>query len=99
VPGPAVRADRHPLGLRHGGQADGQAVRSITSPADSGADAASVGENPDLAADTGKKGPTAYFGNLGQNQVRRVDQFVNSINADDPQPTLYFLHVLLPHTP
>ncbi|HET6814166.1 MAG TPA: sulfatase-like hydrolase/transferase, partial [Actinomycetota bacterium] len=73
--------------------------RSITSPADSGADAASVGENPDLAADTGKKGPTAYFGNLGQNQLRRVDQFVNSINADDPQPTLYVLHVLLPHTP
>jgi hypothetical protein len=73
--------------------------RTITSPADSGADAASVGENPDLAADTGKKGPTAYFGNLGQNQVRRVDQFVNSIDADDPQPTLYFLHVLLPHTP
>ncbi|MFL6294343.1 MAG: sulfatase-like hydrolase/transferase [Actinomycetes bacterium] len=73
--------------------------RTITSPADSGADAASVGENPDLAADTGKKGPTAYFGNLGQNQLRRVDQFVNSINADDPQPTLYFLHVLLPHTP
>jgi hypothetical protein len=73
--------------------------RSITSPADAGADAASVGENPDLGADTGKKGPTAYFGNLGQNQLRRVDQFVDSIHADDPQPTLYFLHLLLPHAP
>ena len=73
--------------------------RSIVSAEDAGADAASVGENPDLAADAGKKGPTAYFGNLGQNQLRRVDQFVDSINADDPQPTLYFLHVLLPHTP
>jgi Sulfatase len=73
--------------------------RAITSPVDSGADAASVGENPDLAADNAKKGPTAYFGNLGQDQMRRVDQFVGSINADDPQPTLYFLHVLLPHTP
>ena len=73
--------------------------RTITSPQDAAADAASVGENPDLAGDDTKKGPTAYFGNLAQDQVRRVDQFVSSINAEDRQPTLYFLHVLLPHSP
>jgi hypothetical protein len=73
--------------------------RTITSPHDTAADAASVGENPDLAGADTKKGPTAYFGNLAQDQVRRVDRFVDSINAEDPQPTLYFLHVLLPHTP
>jgi arylsulfatase A-like enzyme len=32
-------------------------------------------------------------------ELRRVDQFVDSIDAGDPQPTLYFLHLLLPHTP
>ena len=73
--------------------------RTITSPQDTAADAASVGENPDLGGDDTKKGPTAYFGNLAQDQVRRVDKFVGSINAEDPQPTLYFLHVLLPHSP
>jgi Sulfatase len=73
--------------------------RTITSPQDAAPDAASVGENPDLGGDATKKGPTAYFGNLAQDQVRRVDRFISSINAEDPQPTLYFLHVLLPHAP
>jgi Sulfatase len=73
--------------------------RTIASPVDAAADAASVGEDPDLAADPGTKGPTAYFGNLARDQLRRVDQFVDSIDANDPQPTLYFLHLLLPHTP
>jgi hypothetical protein len=40
-----------------------------------------------------------YFGNLKHDQVRRVDSFVRSINAADRQPTLYFLHLLLPHAP
>jgi hypothetical protein len=46
-----------------------------------------------------KQGPTAYFGNLKQSQLARVDDFLRSINASDPQPTLYFLHLLLPHAP
>jgi hypothetical protein len=46
-----------------------------------------------------KQGPTAYFGNLRQSQLARVDDFLRSINASDPQPTLYFLHLLLPHAP
>jgi sulfatase-like protein len=80
-------------------RATAELYRTITSPRDSAADAASVGEDPDLGGDDTRKGPTAYFGNLAQNQVRRVDRFIDSINAEDPQPTLYFLHVLLPHTP
>ena len=44
-------------------------------------------------------GPTAYFGNLKYDQPHRVDTFVRSINSSDPQPTMYFLHLLLPHTP
>ena len=71
--------------------------RNIISPVDVAADAASVGQDPTLKPTD--KGPTAYFGNLKFDQVRRVDQFASSINAGDPQPSLYFLHLLLPHTP
>jgi hypothetical protein len=74
--------------------------RTITSPQDTAVDPASVGEDPTLNQDTpGSAGPMAYFGNLRLDQLNRVDRFVNSINAGDPQPTLYFLHVLLPHAP
>jgi Sulfatase len=44
-------------------------------------------------------GPTAYFGNLKYDQPHRVNTFVRSISSSDRQPTLYFLHLLLPHTP
>jgi hypothetical protein len=52
----------------------------------------------DPAATVGE-GPTAYFGNLRYDQPHRVDTFVQSISSSDRQPTLYFLHLLLPHTP
>jgi hypothetical protein len=52
-----------------------------------------------IATAARKKGPTAYFGSLRYDQVQRADAFVRSINAGDPQPTLYFLHLLLPHAP
>jgi hypothetical protein len=74
--------------------------RTITSPQDTAVDPASVGEDPTLNQDTASSaGPTAYFANIKLDQVNRVDRFVRSINAEDPQPTLYFLHVLLPHAP
>jgi Sulfatase len=73
--------------------------RNITSPADTAVDPASVGEDPNLDQDTTAAGPKAYFGNIKQDQVNRVERFVGSINASDPQPTLYFLHLLLPHSP
>jgi hypothetical protein len=68
--------------------------RNIASPVEVPVDPASVGTDTDA-----KKGPMAYFGNLKLDQVRRVDSFVRSINAADQQPTLYFLHLLLPHAP
>jgi hypothetical protein len=74
--------------------------RTITSPQDTAVDPATVGEDPTLNQDTANSaGPKAYFGNIKQDQVNRVDRFVDSIKAGDPQPTLYFLHVLLPHQP
>jgi hypothetical protein len=74
--------------------------RTITSPQDTAVDPATVGEDPTLNQDTANSaGPKAYFGNIKQDQVNRVDRFVRSINRSDPQPTLYFLHVLLPHSP
>jgi hypothetical protein len=68
--------------------------RNIASPVEVPVDPASIGTDADA-----KKGPMAYFGNLKLDQVRRVDSFVRSINAADRQPTLYFLHLLLPHAP
>jgi len=71
---------------------------NIASPVDVPVDPATFGENPGTAT-SAPRGATALFGNLAQNQVRRVDRFVSSIKAGDKQPTLYFLHVLLPHAP
>jgi hypothetical protein len=58
-----------------------------------------VGDPPAGPTAQQKPGPTAYFDSLKQDQVARVDDFLSSIRADDPQPTLYFLHLLLPHAP
>jgi hypothetical protein len=65
--------------------------KSIVWPVDPAVDPAATVADED--------GPTAYFGNLKYDQTRRVDTFVRSINSSDRQPTLYFLHLLLPHTP
>jgi Sulfatase len=69
--------------------------REIASPVDAPVDPTTLGESP--TATPG--GATSLFGNLSQNQVKRVDKFVSSIHASDPRPTLYFLHVLMPHAP
>ena len=73
--------------------------KDIVWPADIPVDPAAGGDNPLLTADARKKGPTVLFRNLKQDQLARVDRFVSSISAADRQPTLYFLHVLLPHAP
>jgi hypothetical protein len=74
--------------------------RTILTPHDTAVDPATVGEDPTLDQDTANSaGPKAYMGNIKLDQVNRVDRFVDSIKAGDPQPTLYFLHVLLPHAP
>jgi Sulfatase len=71
----------------------------IASPVDVPADPASVGQDVTVTEDAKDKGPTAYFGNLKHDQTRRADTFMRSISARDRQPTLYFLHLLLPHSP
>jgi Sulfatase len=72
--------------------------RDIVWPADKPVDPATVGgATPSATGAT--QGAAALFGNLGQNQPRRFERFIDSINSSDRQPTLYFLHVLLPHAP
>jgi hypothetical protein len=65
--------------------------KGIVWPVETPTDPAATAVDPD--------GPTAYFGNLKYDQPRRVDTFVRSIGSSDLQPSLYFLHLLLPHTP
>jgi hypothetical protein len=72
--------------------------KDIASPQDAPADPAFLDDGGDVASTAGQ-GPTALFTNLGGNQVARADSFARSINAGDRQPTLYFLHLLLPHSP
>src|SRR6266540_2657827 len=72
--------------------------RDIASPVEAQVDPTALGESP-AATNATPGGATSLFGNLSQNQIRRTDKFVNSIHAGDPQPTLYFLHVLMPHAP
>jgi hypothetical protein len=44
--------------------------------------------------------PTFQFGKVGHtNEPGRWNEFLDSIQVSDPQPTLYFLHVLMPHAP
>jgi hypothetical protein len=69
--------------------------KDIASPIDAPADPALQGDTTEAAG----KGPMALFANLGGDQVARAATFARSINAGDPQPTLYFLHLLLPHSP
>src|SRR6266511_2015854 len=72
--------------------------RDIASPVEAQVDPTALGESP-AATNATPGGATSLFGNLSQNQIRRTEKFVNSIHAGDPQPTLYFLHVLMPHAP
>jgi len=74
-----------------------QLYRNIASPVDVPQDPASIGERPSQT--TGSQGATALFGNLGKDQAQRVDRFVAGIGASGSRPSLYFLHVLMPHAP
>src|SRR5918993_925910 len=74
-----------------------QLYRNIASPVDVPQDPASIGERPSQT--TGSQGATALFGNLGKDQAQRVDRFVAGVGASGSPPTLYFLHVLMPHAP
>jgi hypothetical protein len=63
----------------------------LVSPFDNDVDAAASGQYPaSLSPQGGAPGP---------DQVDRWARFLGSIQRGDPQPTLYFEHVLLPHGP
>src|SRR6266545_2941908 len=71
---------------------------NIASPVDVPVDVSSIGGGPGAAASS-PKGAMALFGNLNQDQPKRFERFLSSISASDPQPAMYCLHVLLPHSP
>ncbi len=75
----------------------------IASPYDVQADPGTFGEDTSSgnqsAAVTGVS-PTFGLKGIGHtNEPGRWTEFLDSIKASDPQQTLYFLHVLMPHTP
>jgi len=88
--------------------------KSIVSPYDTPVNPASFADTQTAAAEAGGKGskgrkkldtkdPAALFKNnitnAELNAPSRFTDFLDSIKAGDPQPSLYFLHILLPHTP
>jgi hypothetical protein len=84
--------------------------KDIASPYEVAADPASFAdtETSEAAASPDRNGadrstdvkPSFRFGQIGHtNEPGRWNEFLNSIQASDPQPTLYFLHVLMPHVP
>jgi hypothetical protein len=80
----------------------------IAAPYDSAVDPASFADDQtaasaarDSQADRSTKvEPSFRFNLLGHtNEPGRWAEFLDSIEASDPQPSLYFLHVLMPHAP
>src|SRR6266536_5041731 len=83
----------------------------IASPYDVAADPASFADTQTAAAGSGSGSgnqgeattdvkPSFLFSRIGKtNEPGRWTGFLSSIQATDPQPTLYFLHILMPHTP
>jgi hypothetical protein len=83
--------------------------KDIAAPYDSSVDTASYADSQ-TAEDAATAGnladrstnvkPNFRFKQVGHtNEPGRWTEFLNSIQTSDPQPTLYFLHVLMPHTP
>jgi hypothetical protein len=83
--------------------------KDVASPYDVAADPASFADTQTSeAAGSDRNGadratdvkPEFQFGKVGHtNEPGRWNEFLDSIQASDPQPTLYFLHVLMPHAP
>jgi Sulfatase len=80
--------------------------KDIAAPYDSSVDPASFADSQ-TADDAGNQAerstdvkPSFRFKQIGHtNEPGRWTEFLDSIQAGDAQPTLYFLHVLMPHTP
>jgi hypothetical protein len=88
-----------PSGFTEVAKETAKLYKDIASPVDVPVDPATIGENPGATSTAGQQDPRALFSNLGQDQSARFDRFLGSIKAADAQPTLYFLHVLMPHAP
>jgi arylsulfatase A-like enzyme len=84
----------------------GKLWKDIAAPYDSSVDPASFADSQ-TADDAGNQAdastdvkPSFRFKQIGHtNEPGRWTEFLDSIQATDQQPTLYFLHVLMPHTP
>jgi hypothetical protein len=88
-----------PSGFKDVAKETAKLYKDIASPIDVPVDPATIDQNPSGGTTTSTKDPRALFSNLGQDQAARFEKFLGQINAGDPQPTLYFLHVLMPHAP
>jgi hypothetical protein len=89
-----------PTGFADVAKETAKLYKDIASPIDVPVDPGIIDQNPSGGtATTSTNDPRALFTNLGQDQSARFEKFLGSINAGDPQPTLYFLHVLMPHAP
>ena len=84
----------------------GRLWKDIAAPYDPSIDPASFADTQ-TADDAGNQAeastnvrPNFRFKQIGHtNEPGRWTEFLDSIQATDAQPTLYFLHVLMPHTP
>jgi hypothetical protein len=84
----------------------GKLWKDIAAPYDSSVDPASFADSQ-TADDAGNQAerstdvkPSFKIKQIGHtNEPGRWTEFLDSIQAGDAQPTLYFLHVLMPHTP
>jgi hypothetical protein len=89
-----------PAGFGQVARETAKLYKDIASPIDVPVDPATIDQNPSAGTTTtNTQDPRALFSNLGQDQAARFGKFLGSINATDAQPTLYFLHVLMPHAP
>src|SRR6266511_4431721 len=88
-----------PSGFTEVAKQTAKLFKDIASPIDVPVDPATIGENPFATSTATPQDPRALFSNLGQDQAARFDRFLDSIKPADTQPTLYFLHVLMPHAP
>jgi Sulfatase len=89
-----------PTGFKDVAKETAKLYKDIAAPTDKPVDPATIDQNPSGGTTTtDTKDPRALFSNLGQDQAARFDKFLGQIKAGDPQPTLYFLHVLMPHAP
>ena len=93
-------AGREPLGVRLAGMALDSSVVYLTTalPAGLRARLPSLNENWRNFIDA-RRWQGRWIAERDQDRRRVPEQVIDAISRDDPQPTLYFAHSLLPHEP